>query len=69
MIFYRVKKEADGVSVGRNFRQLVRNELYNERELEVYNIPMRYVIPVEVRKPDTYWFFGARFASGCGYND
>lgn len=62
MKYFRVKKEYDNVR--RNDGDiLVQNELYTEREVDRFKIPQKYLAVVNVRKNDTYWFFGARFSS------
>lgn len=67
MIFYRIKKEFDGFHSG-GFRELVRNELYTRREMEMFRIPIQWAEMVKEKSRSIYWFFGARFGS-LGYND
>ncbi len=67
MTYYRIKKEFDNHerSDGSIF---VQNELYTEREMQRYNVPMQYVEKVSEKKSQVYWLFGARFGS-VGYNE
>lgn len=67
MKYFRVKEEYD------NYRRadgsiLVRNELYTEKEIQKYKIPANRVISVEIKKNTTYFCFGARFCTDCGYH-
>ena len=67
MIFYRVKKEYDNCKrVDGSI--LVQNELYTEKEVQRYKIPMSCVDKVEEERDSVYWFFGARYGS-VGYSD
>ena len=68
MKFYRVKPEYDnyravsnGTGRGR-FDILVGNELYTEKERNRLANRDQCFDVVEVKKNQTYWFFGARFA-------
>lgn len=81
MKYYRVRPEADGVrryKWGKHgyiepFGEFVRNELITERELqnEVYHNKTKDQImeTVKVSKREIYYFFGARFQYGRGYQD
>lgn len=67
MKFYRVKPEFDnfravsnGTGEGR-FDILVGNELYTEKERNRLANSDKCFDVVEVKKNQTYWFFGARF--------
>lgn len=61
MKYLKVKPQYDNVLVdSKHF--LIGNELYTEREVARMHIPERCVIPVQVSKRETYWFFGARFS-------
>ena len=61
MKYYKVKPEADQKK--RNDGSIyVGNELLTDAEMKRYNVPEQYVCPVEIKKTQTYWFFGARFA-------
>ena len=67
MKYYRVKKECHDRKVkGIN---LVKNELFTEREKNLYQVPDDCVCEVMVKKMDTYFCFGARFSKNCGYID
>lgn len=40
----------------------VNNELMTEREMKKWGFPFtNNFIPVEIKKTETYWFFGSRF--------
>lgn len=67
MEYFRVKKEYDNYSRS-DGSVLVKNELYTRKEVERYKIPKKYLIIVNVRKRDVYWFFGARFSNDCHYS-
>lgn len=67
MIYYRIKKEFDGFHGGK-FRELVKNELYTRREMEMFRIPKHWAEIVKESSKSIYWFFGARFGT-LGYND
>ncbi len=61
MKYYKVKPQHD------NKRRsdgsiLVENELYTEKELQRYKIPVALVDMVQIPKTQIYFFFGARFA-------
>lgn len=56
MKYYKVKEYHD-FSDG---TVLVQNELLTSKEKG--NYPEHWFEPVEVKKEDIYWFFGARFA-------
>ena len=66
-IYYRVKLQYDGYKRA-DGGELVRSELYTQKEIERLNIPIKYLDKVEENKADIYWFFGARFGS-VGYNN
>lgn len=62
MRYYKVKKDYD--QHGRKDGSiLVKNELYTETEKARYGIPDKAVDAVEIKKSETYWCFGARFAN------
>lgn len=76
MLYYRVKPEYDNL---RKFNRKKRtwegiwigNELYTPKELEKIakrSIPVetKYFEPVEVKKTEIYFFFGARFSNDTG---
>ena len=63
MLYYRGKPEKDQ-SARSDGSILVGRELYTTREKEKYKIPLPCVDPVHVKKTETFWFFGARFAVG-----
>lgn len=58
MKFYRANEYRD-FSDG---TVLVKNELLTEKEKVSSGYPEAWFTPVEVKKSETYWFFGARFA-------
>ena len=71
MLFYRVKKEGDGMDVYDHTRrryvtQLIAGELYTAKEIARHNLGIysRFFEPVEVSKRATYWCFGARYELG-----
>ena len=67
MKYYRVKKSCHDIKVkGIN---LVQNELLTIHEKKTHQVPDECVDEVEVKKTDTYFFFGARFSKNCGYSD
>lgn len=67
MKYYRVKKEYDNYWTPVCF--LVGNELYTEKEMKKFKILPKCVIECDVKKNQTYWLFGARFCTECGYSD
>lgn len=77
MKYYRVKKDSDNVrriSMNKYLRPCidgiyVQNELYTPKEIEKFIGWKKHVIPVEVSKKQTYFFFGSRFSYDCGYSD
>lgn len=66
MKYFRVKPEYDNKTrtsnKGRNEGIYVANELYTEAELKKYRV-CNIFEAVDIPKTNTYWFFGARFAS------
>lgn len=58
MQFYKVKEYRD-FSDG---TVLIKNELLTKREKDKKGYPDEWFIPVQVKKSETYWFFGARYA-------
>lgn len=83
MLYYRVKPEYQDTELYKIDKKrkcliadgmcLIRNELWTQKEIERYSknhlIPMKAFEKVEIKKTDTYWFFGARFSVGHGFND
>ena len=77
MKYYRVKKDSDNIrriSMNKHLRPCidgiyVQNELYTPKEIEKFIGWEKHVIPVEVSKKQTYYFFGSRFSYDCGYSD
>lgn len=62
MKYYKVKPEADNKYNKDRTYFFVGGELLTEKEKEKYCCPDAFVDPVNVKKTETYWFFGARFA-------
>lgn len=62
MKYYKVKPEADNKYNKDRTHFFVGGELLTEKEKEKYCCPDAFVDPVEIKKTETYWFFGARFA-------
>ena len=63
MLYYKVKPEADNkYNKDRTHFFFVGGELLTEKEKAKYCCPDAFVDPVEIKKTETYWFFGARFA-------
>lgn len=60
MKYYRIKEEHDNKK-RIDGSILVGNELYTEKEVEKYHIPISYCDIIEVSRKKTYFFFGARF--------
>lgn len=60
MKYFKVKPEFDQRK-RKDGSILVENELYTEREMNRYEIPVEYTEPIELNRNETYWFFGARF--------
>lgn len=69
MLYYRVPDNLDGkvTLIHNKYHELIRNELYTEKECYKYNIPEYMLIPVYVSKRNIYWSFGCRFETGHGY--
>ena len=75
MLYYRVKIP-DKLYRFNGYLQTVRNELYTPAEIKQYTAPdkhgcrmrLDWLEPVQVSKRRVYWFFGARFESGKGWN-
>lgn len=61
MRFGKIKPKYDGKKLGKNI-YAVADELFTEREMVKYNVPIHYVDLVEINRNDTFWFFGCRFA-------
>lgn len=75
MKYYRVKPEFDGKTLYKKQRQrgysstykvpngynLIANELLTEKEVEKLNVPQVCIDPVDVKKSEVYFCFGARF--------
>ena len=75
MKYYRVKPEFDGKTLYKKQRQrgysstykvpngynLIANELLTEKEVEKLNVPQICVDPVNLKKSEVYFCFGARF--------
>lgn len=75
MTYYQVKPEFDGKTLFKkqgqrgyssvyrvpNGYNLIANELLTGKEVEKLNIPQKCVDPVNVKKSQVYFCFGARF--------
>lgn len=75
MKYYQVKPEFDGKQLYKkqgqrgysnickipNGYNLIANELLTEKEVEKLNVPQMCVDPVNVKKSEVYFCFGARF--------
>lgn len=75
MKYYQVKPEFDGKQLYKkqgqrgyssvykipNGYNLIANELLTEKEVEKLNVPQVCVDPVNVKKSEVYFCFGARF--------
>lgn len=61
MTYYKVTAEGDNKRIKRDYF-LVKGELYTAKELEKYNVPTKFVVPVEIKKNRTAFVFGARMA-------
>lgn len=75
MTYYQVKPEYDGKTLykkcgDRGYRNgyripngynLIANELLTGKEVEKLNVPQMCVDPVNIKKTETYFCFGARF--------
>ena len=75
MTYYQVKPEFDGKTLYKkqgqkgyssvykvpNGYNLIANELLTGKEVEKLNVPQMCVDPVNVKKTETYFYFGARF--------
>lgn len=64
MKYYKVKENNQywdrktGIHIG----YVVKDELFTEREMKKSGYPFtKNFEPVEIKKTDTYWFFGCRF--------
>lgn len=80
MKYYRVKPEFDGKTLYKKQRQrgysstykvpngynLIANELLTGKEMEKLNVPQVCVDPVNVKKSEVYFCFGARFQVQAG---
>lgn len=75
MTYYRVKKEYDQrprLIWKRHKQAYTRNgvfiagELYTRNELQNYSISGEFFEEVRIKKTETYFFFGARFAMEDG---
>lgn len=63
MKYYKVQKEKNYWDKnGKYLGCAVENELMTEREMKKWGFPFTdNFIPVEIKKTETYWFFGSRF--------
>lgn len=75
MTYYQVKTEFDGKKLYKkcgerglsnvrkipNGYNLIANELLTEKEVEKLNVPQICVDPVNLKKSEVYFCFGARF--------
>lgn len=75
MKYYQVKPEFDGKQLYKkqgqrgynnvykipNGYNLIANELLTEKEVEKLNVPQVCVNPVNVKKSEVHFYFGARF--------
>ena len=74
MLYYRAK-QSDIIIHNRPWVQTIKNELFTPAEYKKYSKPDIYgaclkpqhVECVEISRKKTYWFFGARFEIGNGY--
>lgn len=65
MRYHKVKPEYDGKRRNPsrpNSDVLIANELYTDAEMKIFGISYEVVDFIKIRKRDTYWSFGARFA-------
>ena len=77
MLYYRVKPDMDNRPlykyVGHTNRVkqdgiLIANELYTPAERKQIANADKFFERVEIKKTETYWFFGARFSNDTGVN-
>lgn len=80
MTYYQVKSEFDGKQLYKkqgqrgyssvyrvpNGYNLIANELLTGKEMEKLNVPQVCVDPVNVKKSEVYFCFGARFQVQAG---
>ena len=59
MIYYQVNKKSDGISFKKI--SLIENELFTEKEVIKYNIPLQCVTKINIPKNKTFFNFGCRF--------
>lgn len=80
MKYYRVLRIADGCyffkndskrpgTVKNTYIPMIPGELLTEHEKNQYCNSNRFFELVEVKKNNTYWFFGARFENGTSFSD
>lgn len=79
MTYYQVKPEFDGKQLYKkqgqrgyssvykipNGYNLIANELLTGKEVEKLNVPQMCVDPVNMKKNEIYFCFGARFQAGA----
>lgn len=58
MVYYEVKQTYDNRCI--NGYMLIGGELYTRKELKRLAIPEEYTKEIQIKKTDTYFFFGAR---------
>jgi len=67
MLYYKVPESLDGKKIinpnKKNWDrfELVANELYTKTECKQRGIPLGWLDLVNIKKTETYFFFGARF--------
>lgn len=69
MKYYRVPANMDNKKIYKTINNkkiysglfYIANELVTENECKKYGYNIDYLIPVEIKKTNTYKFFGARF--------
>lgn len=63
MKYYKAKKEKSyWDKKGKYLGFVVEDELMTEAEMKKWNFPITdNFLPVEIKKTNTYWFFGTRF--------
>ena len=65
MKYFRVKPEADQKYINPRVHDAniyVKDSLYTESEVKRYNLNRNYLEEVTIKKTQTFWMFGARFA-------
>ena len=60
MLYYKVKPSADQIKREPGTIYIA-DELYTQKEIERYNLQLKYLDPVEIKRTETFWSFGARF--------